>query len=175
MTSFWLFWQVGVCAHGDAAKLSSDYGVNVKGVKDLSGLANLKLRGLNNVATSTKSWSLSSLTEELLGKQVRHIVSLEKIFKLPEISIFPQIPLLFLYSANTPGWSHNKSIICVFEEDYAQFILKKIWEVPSCSINLTCMERQLIGCYFRLFSQSLWESTTSVFHLMCQILCSRAT
>ena len=83
-----------MCAHGDAAKLSSDYGVNVKGVKDLSGLANLKLRGLNNAATSTKSWSLSSLTEELLGKQVRHIVSFEKSSKLPEFSIFPQIPLI---------------------------------------------------------------------------------
>ena len=106
-----------MCAHGDAAKLSSDYGVNVKGVKDLSGLANLKLRGLNNVVTSTKSWSLSSLTEELLGKQVRHIISLEKISKLPEFSIFPQIPLV--------GPTTYQLYVYVFEQDYGQFILKK--------------------------------------------------
>lgn len=57
--------KVGIGAYGDAGKLRSDYNVNVKGVKELSGLANLKMVGCMN-----KSWGLSSLAEELLGKQV---------------------------------------------------------------------------------------------------------
>eukprot|EP00250_Pteridium_aquilinum_P009212 c18518_g1_i1 orf=54-1667(+) len=59
--------KVGVGAFGDAAKLCADYNIKVRGVKDLSGLANLKLVG---ASYSSKSWSLSSLAEKLLGKQV---------------------------------------------------------------------------------------------------------
>ncbi|KAI5082071.1 hypothetical protein GOP47_0001814 [Adiantum capillus-veneris] len=58
--------KVGVGAYGDAARLFTDYNVKVKGVKDLSGLANLKLAS----AACAKSWSLASLAEKLLGKQV---------------------------------------------------------------------------------------------------------
>ncbi|MCO5593524.1 hypothetical protein L7F22_047538 [Adiantum nelumboides] len=59
--------KVGIGAYGDAARLFTDYNVKVKGVKDLSGLANLKLGG---AACARRSWSLSSLTENLIGKQV---------------------------------------------------------------------------------------------------------
>ncbi|KAH7372377.1 hypothetical protein KP509_17G000600 [Ceratopteris richardii] len=59
--------KVGVGAYGDARKLCRDYSIKVRGVKDLSSLANAKLVG---TSYATKCWSLSSLSEQVLGKQI---------------------------------------------------------------------------------------------------------
>ncbi|KAJ7555137.1 hypothetical protein O6H91_05G023900 [Diphasiastrum complanatum] len=56
--------KVGLGAHGDAAKLYRDYNIIVNGVKDLSVLANQRQM------CYYKQWSLSSLAQELTGKQV---------------------------------------------------------------------------------------------------------
>lgn len=56
--------QTGVGSRGDASKLQSDYGIQTRGVVDLSEMANQKL------GRRWKSWSLSSLAEELTCKKV---------------------------------------------------------------------------------------------------------
>ena len=55
--------QTGIGSRGDASKLRSDYGIQTRGVMDLSEMANQKLG-------RWQSWSLSSLTEELTCKKV---------------------------------------------------------------------------------------------------------
>lgn len=57
--------QTGVGSHGDAAKLQRDYGVQIRGVVDLSEMAGQKL------GRRWHSWSLSSLAQELTCKKVR--------------------------------------------------------------------------------------------------------
>ncbi|EXB50506.1 Werner Syndrome-like exonuclease [Morus notabilis] len=54
---------IGIC--NDAVKVFKDYNVSVKAVEDLSYLANQKLGG-----DSQKYWSLASLTENLISKQL---------------------------------------------------------------------------------------------------------
>ncbi|KAK9140987.1 hypothetical protein Scep_010668 [Stephania cephalantha] len=56
--------KVGVSIANDAVKIWKDYKVCVKSVKELSSLANLKVRG------DPRNWSLSSLTEMLTCKQL---------------------------------------------------------------------------------------------------------
>ena len=56
--------QVGVGIANDAVKLFKDYNVSIKGVEDLSFHANQKLGG------DPQKWSLASLTEILVSKQV---------------------------------------------------------------------------------------------------------
>ncbi|XP_077229086.1 3'-5' exonuclease-like isoform X2 [Tasmannia lanceolata] len=56
--------KVGVCIAGDATKVLKDYGVHIKGLEDLSRLANLKL------GRTPRMWSLGSLTETLISKQL---------------------------------------------------------------------------------------------------------
>ncbi|KAK9140988.1 hypothetical protein Scep_010669 [Stephania cephalantha] len=56
--------KVGVSIANDAVKIWKDYKVCVKSVKELSSLANLKVRG------DPRNWSLSSLTEMLNCKQL---------------------------------------------------------------------------------------------------------
>ncbi|KFK36233.1 hypothetical protein AALP_AA4G095600 [Arabis alpina] len=59
--------KVGVGISGDSVKLFNDYGVSIKGVKDLSVLANQKLGGV------WKQWGLASLTKTLVCKEPNHI------------------------------------------------------------------------------------------------------
>lgn len=54
---------MGVCIANDAFKVRQDHNVSVKALEDLSELANKKL-------DDPKKWSLASLTEKLLAKQV---------------------------------------------------------------------------------------------------------
>lgn len=54
---------MGVCIANDAYKVLQDHNVAVKALEDLSELANKKL-------DDPKKWSLASLTEKLLAKQV---------------------------------------------------------------------------------------------------------
>lgn len=49
---------------GDARKVYKDYDISVKALEDLSGLANQKFGGV------PKQWSMASLTEKLICKQV---------------------------------------------------------------------------------------------------------
>ncbi|XP_071938282.1 3'-5' exonuclease isoform X3 [Coffea arabica] len=56
--------KVGVCIANDAFKIFKDHNVSVKALEDLSDLANHKLGG------DCKKWSLSSLTETLICKQL---------------------------------------------------------------------------------------------------------
>ncbi|XP_019265597.1 PREDICTED: Werner Syndrome-like exonuclease isoform X2 [Nicotiana attenuata] len=56
--------KVGVCIANDAYKVSLDHNVSVKTLEDLSELANKKLD------EEPKKWSLASLTEKLLAKQL---------------------------------------------------------------------------------------------------------
>ncbi|KAK9159899.1 hypothetical protein Syun_006240 [Stephania yunnanensis] len=56
--------KVGVGIANDAVKIWKDYKVCVKSVKELSSLANLKVRG------DPRNWSLASLTEKLTCQQV---------------------------------------------------------------------------------------------------------
>ncbi|KAJ0092066.1 hypothetical protein Patl1_26076 [Pistacia atlantica] len=56
--------KVGVGIVNDAAKVSKDYNVCVKGVEDLRCRANQKLGG------SSQKWSLASLTETLVCKEL---------------------------------------------------------------------------------------------------------
>ncbi|KAF6145810.1 hypothetical protein GIB67_028805 [Kingdonia uniflora] len=56
--------KVGVCIANDAVKVMKDYGVCVKPLEDLSGLANQNLPG------TPKKWSLASLTEALTCKEL---------------------------------------------------------------------------------------------------------
>ncbi|CAI9117570.1 OLC1v1018975C1 [Oldenlandia corymbosa var. corymbosa] len=56
--------KVGVCIANDARKMFSDHSVWIKDLEDLSYLANQKLGG------DCKNWSLSSLTEMLICKQL---------------------------------------------------------------------------------------------------------
>ena len=56
--------QVGIGIGNDAVKVFKDYNVSVKAVEDLSYLANQKLGG------DSQKWSLASLTENLISKQV---------------------------------------------------------------------------------------------------------
>ncbi|XP_055813923.1 3'-5' exonuclease isoform X2 [Solanum dulcamara] len=55
--------KVGVCISNDAYKVLQDHNVAVKALEDLSELANKKL-------DDPKKWSLASLTEKLLAKQL---------------------------------------------------------------------------------------------------------
>ncbi|XP_004247884.1 3'-5' exonuclease isoform X2 [Solanum lycopersicum] len=55
--------KVGVCIANDAFKVRQDHNVSVKALEDLSELANKKL-------DDPKKWSLASLTEKLLAKQL---------------------------------------------------------------------------------------------------------
>nr|XP_016438658.1 PREDICTED: Werner Syndrome-like exonuclease isoform X2 [Nicotiana tabacum] len=55
--------KVGVCIANDAYKVSLDHNVSIKTLEDLSELANKKL-------DEPKKWSLASLTEKLLTKQL---------------------------------------------------------------------------------------------------------
>ncbi|KAM3357073.1 Werner Syndrome-like exonuclease isoform X2 [Capsicum galapagoense] len=55
--------KVGVCIANDAYKVLQDHNVSVKALEDLSELANKKL-------DDPKKWSLASLTEKLLAKQL---------------------------------------------------------------------------------------------------------
>ncbi|KAI4344949.1 hypothetical protein L6164_012124 [Bauhinia variegata] len=57
--------KVGVGITGDARKVFKDYNVSVKGVEDLSFHANRKL------GREPRSWSLVSLTELLVSKQLQ--------------------------------------------------------------------------------------------------------
>lgn len=59
--------QTGVGIYGDVAKLHHDYGVRIQGIVDLSSMANKKL---GTDRHSVRQWSLSSLAQELTGKQV---------------------------------------------------------------------------------------------------------
>ncbi|CAM8998027.1 unnamed protein product [Rhodiola kirilowii] len=56
--------QVGVGIGNDSVKLFKDYSISTKDVQDLSNLANRKLGG------ELKMWSLRSLIEELMHKQL---------------------------------------------------------------------------------------------------------
>ena len=56
--------QVGVGIGNDAVKVFKDYNVSVRAVEDLSYLANQKLSG------GSQRWSLGSLTETLISKEV---------------------------------------------------------------------------------------------------------
>ncbi|THG23141.1 hypothetical protein TEA_005614 [Camellia sinensis var. sinensis] len=56
--------KVGVGIVNDAFKVFKDHNVSIKGLEDLSGLANQKLGG------DPKKWSLASLTEMLICKQL---------------------------------------------------------------------------------------------------------
>ncbi|XP_009608577.1 3'-5' exonuclease-like isoform X2 [Nicotiana tomentosiformis] len=56
--------KVGVCIAHDAYKVSLDHNVSVKTLEDLSELANKKFD------EEPKKWSLASLTEKLLAKQL---------------------------------------------------------------------------------------------------------
>lgn len=63
--------QTGVGIYGDVAKLHHDYGVRIQGIVDLSSMANKKLgTGSLTDRHSVRQWSLSSLAQELTGKQV---------------------------------------------------------------------------------------------------------
>ncbi|TMW85914.1 hypothetical protein EJD97_022276 [Solanum chilense] len=55
--------KVGVCIANDAYKVRQDHNVSVKALEDLSELANKKI-------DDPKKWSLASLTEKLLAKQL---------------------------------------------------------------------------------------------------------
>ncbi|CAN4120842.1 unnamed protein product [Withania somnifera] len=55
--------KVGVCIANDAYKVHRDHNVSVNALEDLSELANRKL-------DDPKKWSLASLTEKLLAKQL---------------------------------------------------------------------------------------------------------
>ncbi|KAJ8530766.1 hypothetical protein K7X08_023647 [Anisodus acutangulus] len=55
--------KVGVCIANDAYKVLQDHNVSVSALEDLSELANRKL-------DDPKKWSLASLTEKLLAKQL---------------------------------------------------------------------------------------------------------
>ncbi|GKV28652.1 hypothetical protein SLEP1_g37673 [Rubroshorea leprosula] len=57
--------KVGVAVGGDAVKIFKDYNVPVKAVEDISYLANQKLGG------GCQKWSLASLTEELVCKELQ--------------------------------------------------------------------------------------------------------
>ncbi|PHU24686.1 hypothetical protein BC332_09793 [Capsicum chinense] len=65
--------KVGVCIANDAYKVLQDHNVSVKALEDLSELANKKL-------DDPKKWSLASLTEKLLAKQVFWFLSQPLIF-----------------------------------------------------------------------------------------------
>ncbi|KAL8048532.1 hypothetical protein ABFX02_07G072500 [Erythranthe guttata] len=56
--------KVGVCIANDASKVLQDYNVSVSALAELSDLANQKLGGV------PKKWSLSSLTETLICRQL---------------------------------------------------------------------------------------------------------
>ncbi|XP_031501972.1 3'-5' exonuclease-like [Nymphaea colorata] len=56
--------KVGVAIANDASKILNDYGVRVKGLEDLSGLANRKFGG------APRKWSLGSLVEVLICKEL---------------------------------------------------------------------------------------------------------
>ncbi|KAH7832935.1 hypothetical protein Vadar_001494 [Vaccinium darrowii] len=56
--------KVGVGIAGDARKVYKDYDISVKALEDLSGLANQKFGGV------PKQWSMASVTEKLICKQV---------------------------------------------------------------------------------------------------------
>lgn len=64
---------MGVCIANDAYKVLQDHNVSVKALEDLSELANKKL-------DDPKKWSLASLTEKLLAKQVFWFLSQPLIF-----------------------------------------------------------------------------------------------
>lgn len=57
--------KVGAGIGGDAAKISRDCSISIKGVEDLSFHANQKLGG------GLHKWGLASLTEKLLSKQLK--------------------------------------------------------------------------------------------------------
>lgn len=56
--------KVGIGIDGDSVKLFHDHGVSIKDVEDLSDLANKKFGG------GLKKWSLASLTETLVCKEL---------------------------------------------------------------------------------------------------------
>ncbi|KAH0928860.1 LOW QUALITY PROTEIN: hypothetical protein HID58_014587 [Brassica napus] len=56
--------KVGIGIDGDSVKLFHDHGVSIKDVEDLSDLANKKIGG------GLKKWSLASLTETLVCKEL---------------------------------------------------------------------------------------------------------
>ncbi|KDP39330.1 hypothetical protein JCGZ_01087 [Jatropha curcas] len=57
--------KVGVGIRGDSAKIFKDYNISTKAVEDLSYVANKKLGG------EPKNWSLQSLTEKLVCKELQ--------------------------------------------------------------------------------------------------------
>lgn len=63
--------QVGAGIANDAVKVFKDYNVSIKAVEDLSYLANQKLDG------DPRKWSLASLTEMLISKEVIFLVFFE--------------------------------------------------------------------------------------------------
>lgn len=75
---------------GDAGKVYKDYNISMKALEDLSGLANRKFGGV------PKKWSMASLTEKLICKQVyilpRHPICLIDAFN----SVFENLVILFL-------------------------------------------------------------------------------
>lgn len=56
--------QAGVGIVNDAIKVFKDYNVSIKAVDEISDLANQKLAGV------PRKWSLGSLTETLISKEV---------------------------------------------------------------------------------------------------------
>ncbi|GMI70504.1 Werner syndrome-like exonuclease [Hibiscus trionum] len=56
--------KTGVAIDGDAVKMFSDYNVSVKGLEDLSDIANQKFD------RERRNWSLAALTEELICKEL---------------------------------------------------------------------------------------------------------
>ncbi|KAM6565372.1 hypothetical protein CsatA_024500 [Cannabis sativa] len=59
-----MFSKVGVGIGNDSVKISKDYNVSIQAVEDLSYLAKQKLGG------DSQKWSLASLTENLISKQL---------------------------------------------------------------------------------------------------------
>ena len=68
--------QVGVGIGSDATKVSKDHNVSIQALEDLSSLANQKLGG------DLKNWSLQSLTEMLICKQVNTLTVFVNNFSL---------------------------------------------------------------------------------------------
>ena len=60
----------------DATKVSKDHNVSIQALEDLSSLANQKLGG------DLKNWSLQSLTEMLICKQVNTLTVFVNNFSL---------------------------------------------------------------------------------------------
>lgn len=65
--------KAGVGAHGDALKIGRDYGFAMEGTVDLSEFANTRL---GEGAGGPKKWSLTALTQQVLGKRLPKTQSL---------------------------------------------------------------------------------------------------